>query len=252
MRLHGKRALITGASRGIGKAIAIGLAKEGADVVVNYQYKENEAQHVVHQMKQMGRRSLAVQGSTHVAHDVTKIINTTLDFLGHIDILVNNAGILTRTAFLKIPEEEWDSILETNLKGYFLVGQAVATSMVKDGIHGSIVNISSVLQTVTAPNLTHYSVTKAGVGMLTKQMALELAPENIRVNGVAPGLISTDMNSKDLANNQFKDLVLNDIPLGKIGMPEDIAGSVVFLCSNQEAGLITGTTIFIDGGRSLR
>jgi glucose 1-dehydrogenase len=124
--------------------------------------------------------------------------------------------------------------------------------MVKDGIHGSIVNISSVLQTVTAPNLTHYSVTKAGVGMLTKQMALELAPENIRVNGVAPGLISTDMNSKDLANNQFKDLILNDIPLGKIGMPEDIAGSVVFLCSNQEAGLITGTTIFIDGGRSLR
>ncbi|MEO2158922.1 MAG: glucose 1-dehydrogenase [bacterium] len=252
MRLQGKRALVTGASRGIGKSIALNLAKEGAEVVVNYRSQENEAQQVVDQIKNMGSRGLAVQGSTHIFNNVKAIVQTSLDFLGKIDILVNNAGILTRTAFLEIPEEEWNAIVETNLTGYFLMGQAVASSMVENAVCGSIVNVSSVLQSVTAPNLTHYSVSKAGVGMLTKQMALELAPKKIRVNAVAPGLISTDMNSKDLEKLEFRDSVLNDIPLNIIGQPEDITGSVVFLCSDKEARLITGTTIFIDGGRSLK
>lgn len=252
MRLQGKRALVTGASRGIGKSVALKLAEEGAEVVVNYLSQEAAAHQVVEQIRSMGSRALAVQGATHILSNVETIVQTSLDFLGQIDILVNNAGVLTRTPFLKIPEAEWTAIMETNLKGYFLMGQAVASNMVDNTVRGSIVNISSVLQSVTAPNLTHYSVSKAGVGMLTKQMALELAPDKIRVNAVAPGLISTDMNSKDLEKLEFKDSVLSDIPLKIIGQPEDIAGSIIFLCSDKEARLITGTTIFVDGGRSLK
>jgi NAD(P)-dependent dehydrogenase (short-subunit alcohol dehydrogenase family) len=252
LRLQGKRALVTGASRGIGKSVALKLAEEGAEVVVNYLSQETAAHQVVEQIRSMGSRSLAVQGATHIPSNVETIVQTSLDFLGEIDILVNNAGVLTRTPFLEIPEAEWTAIMETNLKGYFLMGQAVASKMVDNAVQGSIVNISSVLQSVTAPNLTHYSVSKAGVGMLTKQMALELAPNKIRVNAVAPGLISTDMNSKDLEKPEFENSILSDIPLKIIGEPDDIAGSIIFLCSDQESRLITGTTIFIDGGRSLK
>ena len=252
VRLEGKRVLITGASRGIGKCIALNLAEQGADVVINYLRNKDAGKRVVEEIESLGRRALAVQGSTHVITDVERIVQSTLDFCGDIDILINNAGILTRTAFLEISEEEWDALVATNLKGYFLMSQTVASTMTQAGIRGCIVNVSSVLQTVTAPNLTHYSVTKAGVGMLTKQMALELAPYGIRVNAIAPGMISTDMNSHDLLDADFKKKILTDIPLGRIGKPEDIPGSVVFLCSDDEAGLITGTTIFIDGGRSLR
>ena len=251
MRLEGQRALITGGSRSIGRGIALGLAREGADVAVNFRYSRESAEDVVRQIKEMGCRAIAVQGSTDSYSDVQRFVTEADDFLGGIDILVNNAGVLKRTPFLEISVEEWDGILNVNLKGYFLVGQAVARGMVKADIPGAIVNVSSAGQAVAAPNLTHYCVSKAGVEMLTKQMALELAPHKIRVNAIAPGLIETDMNREDIAQDDFRERRLARIPLREIGVPEDLMGAVLFLASNDEARLVTGASVFIDAGQTI-
>lgn len=251
MRLEGKRTLVTGGSRGIGRAIALGLAREGADVAVNYRHGRDDAGSAVREIEQMGRRAMAVQGSTSSRSDVDRFVAEAHDFLGGLDILVNNAGILKRTPFLEISEEEWDAILDVNLKGYFLVGQAVARRMVEAGTQGAIVNVSSAGQAVAAPNLTHYCVSKAGVKMLTQEMALELAPHNVRVNAVAPGLIETDINRADIAREAFREGRLARIPLGLIGSPDDVVGAVAFLASNDEARLMTGASVFVDAGQTI-
>ena len=251
MRLEGKRALVTGGSRGIGRAIALGLAREGADVAVNYRNSRGDAESAVREIEQMGRRAVAVQGSTDSRTDVERFVAEAHAGLGGLGILVNNAGILKRTPFLEISEEEWDAILDVNLKGYFLVGQAVARRMVETGTPGAIVNVSSAGQAVAGPNLAHYCVSKAGVEMLTKEMALELAPHRIRVNAVAPGLIETDINRADIAQDTFREGRLARIPLGLIGAPDDVAGAVVFLASNDEARLMTGASVFVDGGQTI-
>ena len=181
-------------------------------MAVNFRSSREDADSAVRQIEEMGRRAVAVQGSTDSTSDVARFVGEAHEFLGGIDLLVNNAGILKRTALLDISEEEWDSILDVNLKGYFLVGQAVARGMVEDGTHGAIVNVSSAGQKVAAPNLTHYCVAKAGVEMLTKQMALELAPHKIRVNSIAPGLIETDLNRADIARDDFRERRLARIP----------------------------------------
>lgn len=251
MRLERKRALVTGGSRGIGRAIALGLAREGADVAVNYRRSRGDAESAVREIGQMGQRAVAVQGSTDSRADVERFVAEAHDGLGGLDILVNNAGILKRTPFLDISEDEWDAILDVNLKGCFLVGQAVARRMVAAGTPGAIVNVSSAGQAVAGPNLAHYCVSKAGVAMLTKEMALELAPHNIRVNAVAPGLIETDINRADIAQDAFREGRLARIPLGLIGAPDDVAGAVVFLASNDEARLMTGASVFVDGGQTI-
>ena len=251
MRLEGKRALVTGGSRGIGRAVALGLAREGAHVAVNYRTSRDAAGSAVREIGHLGRRAVAVQGSTDSRSDVERFVAEAHGFLGGLDILVNNAGILKRTPFLEIGEDEWDAIQSVNLKGYFLVGQAVARRMVEAGSAGAIVNVSSAGQAVAAPNLTHYCVSKAGVEMLTKQMALELAPHGIRVNAIAPGLIETDMNRADIAREEFREGRLARIPLGLIGAPGDVVGAVVFLASNDEARLMTGAAVFIDGGQTV-
>ena len=251
MRLEGQRALVTGGSRSIGRGIALGMAHQGADVAVNFKASREDAEDAVLQMEEMGRRASAVQGSTDSSSDVERFVGEAFDFLGGIDILVNNAGILKRTALLDISEKEWDAILDVNLKGYFLVGQAVGRRMVDTGTPGAIVNVSSAGQAVAAPNLTHYCVAKAGVDMLTKQMALELAPHKIRVNSIAPGLIETDLNRADIAQDDFRERRLARIPLREIGVPEDLVGAVVFLASNEESRLVTGASIFIDAGQTI-
>ena len=251
MRLEGKRALVTGGSRGIGRAIALGLAREGAAVAVNYRSSRADAESAIREIQQMARRAVAVQGSTDSRADVERFVAEAHDSLGAVDILINNAGILKRTPFLEIGEEEWDAILDVNLKGYFLVGQAVARRMVDAGTPGAIVNVSSAGQAVAGPNLAHYCVSKAGVEMLTKEMALELAPHGIRVNAVAPGLIETDINRADIAQDAFREGRLARIPLRLIGAPDDVAGAVVFLASNDEARLMTGASVFVDGGQTI-
>ncbi len=251
MRLQGRQALVTGASRSIGRGIALGLAREGADVVVNYRHDRDAAERTADEIRAMGRRTAIVQGDTSSRADAGRMAGEAAAALGGLDILVNNAGILKRTPFLDIPESEWDQILDTNLKGYFLVGQAVARHMVERRMPGAIVNVSSAGQLVAAPNLTHYCVAKAGVEMLTKQMALELAPHRIRVNAVCPGLIESDLNRKDIANPEFRERRLARIPLKEIGTPEDVVGAVVFLLAEAEARLVTGASLFVDGGQTI-
>ena len=220
-------------------------------MAVGYRSSREDAENTVRQIEELGRRAVAVQGSTDSRSDVERFVAEAHDFLGGLDILVNNAGVLKRTPLLEISEEEWDAILNVNLKGYFLVGQAVARRMVESGTPGAIVNVSSAGQAVAAPNLTHYCVSKAGVEMLTKQMALELAPHRIRVNAIAPGLIETDMNRDDIARDDFRERRLARIPLREIGTPDDLVGSVVYLASNDEARLVTGATLFIDAGQTI-
>jgi len=251
MRLEGQRALVTGGSRSIGRGIALGLAREGVDVAVNFRSSREDAERAVREIEALGRRATAVQGSTDSHADVERFVAEADDFLGGIDILVNNAGILRRTPLLEINEDEWDAIMDVNLKGYFLVGQAVARRMVEAEASGAIINVSSAGQAVAAPNLTHYCVAKAGVEMLTKQMALELAPHKIRVNAIAPGLIETDLNRADIARDDFREGRLARIPLKEIGVPADLVGAVVFLASNAEARLVTGASVFINGGQTI-
>ena len=251
MRLEGRRALVTGGSRSIGRGIALGLGREGADVVVNFKTDRDAAEEVVSSLKELGRRATAVQGSTDSSEDVNRLVTEADDFLGGIDVLVNNAGVLKRTPFLEISQEEWDWILETNLRGYFFVGQAVARRMIDREIEGAFINVSSAGQAVAAPELTHYCVAKAGIEMLTKQMALELAPHRIRVNAIAPGLIETDLNRSDIQDPAFRERRLARIPLKEIGVPEDVVGAVVFLASNEEARLVTGASVFIDAGQTI-
>jgi NAD(P)-dependent dehydrogenase (short-subunit alcohol dehydrogenase family) len=247
-RLANRHALVTGSSRGIGRAIALGLAREGADVVVNYRSDRAAAEAVVQEITKLGRRAMAVSAATQVRTDVERLVAEAERFLGQIDLLVNNAGILKRTPILEITEDEWDQIIDVNLKGYFLVGQTVARRMVERKVSGSIVNVGSSAQTIAVPNATHYAASKAGVAMLTKQMALELAPYQIRVNAVAPGLIETDMNRKDIADPAFLERRMGRIPLKRVGGPEDVVGAVVLLSAHGEAGLITGASLAIDGG----
>lgn len=248
--LDGKVALVTGGSRSNGRAMALGLAEAGADVAVNYVAHPDAAAEVEQQIVAMGRRALAVQADTSRREQVEAMVERVRGELGPIEILVNNAGVLKRTPFLEIDEQEWDWIIDINLKGPFLVGQAVARTMVRDGVKGSIINISSAGQQLAAPNLTHYCASKAGVGMLTKQMALELAPHGIRVNAIAAGLIETDMNRRDLQNPEFRALRLSRIPLKVIGQPDDLVGTAVYLASDASA-LVTGAAIFVDGGQSI-
>jgi NAD(P)-dependent dehydrogenase (short-subunit alcohol dehydrogenase family) len=249
VKFPGKVALVTGGSRGIGKACAIELARQGADIAVNYRSSQVEAESTVQEIQSLGRISRAYKADTSNFSQVTLMIESVVNDFGGIDILVNNAGVLKRSRFLEISQDEWDWVLNTNLKGYFLVGQAVARVMTSRG-GGVIVNVSSNTEELPAPNLAHYSVAKAGVGMLTKSMALELAPSKIRVVAVAPGLIETDMNRKDIADSSFRERRLARIPLKIIGKPEDVAKMVAFVASD-DARLATGHTIFIDAGSNI-
>jgi glucose 1-dehydrogenase len=251
MRLEGQRALVTGGSRSIGRAIALGIAREGADVVVNYRQDRVAAERTAADVRAFGRRAAVVQGDTSVRADVDRLVAEAIAALGAIDLLVNNAGVLKRTPLLEIEEREWDWILDTNLKGYFLVSQAVARHMVARGLAGAIINTSSAGQVVAAPNLTHYCVAKAGIEMLTKQLALELAPHRIRVNAICPGLIETDLNRADIADPAFRERRLARIPLRQIGAPDDVVGAVVFLAATPESRLVTGASVFIDGGQTI-
>jgi 3-oxoacyl-[acyl-carrier protein] reductase len=249
MKLGGRIALVTGGSRSIGRAIAIGLAREGADVAVNFARDAEAAQHAVRDIEALGRRALAVRANTAQRAQVHTLVEEVTARLGPIDILVNNAGVQKRVYFLDLEEADWDWMLDVNLKGYFLVGQAVAARMKPRG-QGRIINISSEAGGFPAPRMTAYCVSKAGVAMLTKCMALELAPYGIRVNALAPGLTRTDINRKDLEDETFLAARLARIPLGRVLSPDDLVGGAVFLAS-ADSDMMTGTTLQVDGGRGI-
>ena len=248
-RLADRVAVVTGSSRSLGRAIAIGFAQQGAAVVVNYVSDQLAAEAVVEAIEDIGGNAEAVQADTSVATDVARLIDSCIQNYGKIDILVNNAAVLRRTPFLDITEEEWDWVMSINLKGYFLASQAAARRMVTQR-SGVIINMSSASEQLAGINLTHYCCAKGGVRLLTRQLALELAPYGIRSNAIAPGLIETDLNRDDIADPEFRDYRLSMIPLQVIGVPEDVVGAAVFLASD-ESRLATGSTLFLDAGQSI-
>lgn len=245
MKLRGKVAIITGSSKGIGRAIAIAFAKEGAKVVVNSRHMK-DAEVVAREIKAMGREALAAEADVSKANDVKQMVKQAIDKFGRVDILVNNAGIVHFCPVIKITEKEWDAIIGVNLKGQFLCAKEVAADMLKRGTRGVIINIASIAGEVGFKNLAHYCASKGGIIELTRELALELAP-SIRVNAIGPGLIETDMTKDLLLNPDAKKNLLQAIPLGRIGMPEDIASVAVFLAS-EDSAYMTGHTIFVDGG----
>jgi 3-oxoacyl-[acyl-carrier protein] reductase len=249
MKLDRKVALVTGGARSIGRAIALGLAREGADVAIVYVSHPEAAQETVKAIEGLGRRALAVKADVAKRGDVQAAVAEVEERLGPIDILVSNAGVQKRIFFLDLAEEDWDWIVDTNLKGCYLVGQAVAARMKARG-RGKIINVSSEAAGFPAPRMSAYCVSKAGIAMLTKCMALELAPHGIRVNALAPGLTRTDLNSKDLDDPEFYKLRVARIPLGRVMSPEDLVGAAVFLAS-PDSDSMTGQTLQVDGGRAI-
>ena len=240
---EGQVAVVTGASRGIGRAIAIALASEGAKVVVNYASSTSAAEEVVNMIKEKGGEAIALHADVSHEAQVESLIKSTMDTWGRVDVLVNNAGITRDTLLLRMKLEDWQSVIDLNLTGVFLATRAVSKIMLKQK-SGRIINITSVAGQMGNPGQANYSAAKAGVIGFTKTVAKEMASRGITVNAVAPGFIATDMTA-DLKNT---DEILKFIPLGRYGQPEDIAGMVKFLASDPAAAYITGQVFNVDGG----
>ena len=246
MKLSGKVAAITGGGAGIGKGIALRLAEAGADVVI-VDIDENVAHETAAKIEALGRRTLVVQTDVSQKDQLEALVQQAKQ-LGGIDILVNNAGVENITPLLDIPEAEWDRILTINLKGVFLCSQVVATAMIADQKGGKIINIGSIAGMMPPRREPHYAASKAGVHVLTKQLALELAPHNITVNAVAPGIIRNGLSThQSLKDPERAKQIEQAIPLARAGTPRDIANAVLFLAS-EEAAYITGVVLPVDGG----
>jgi glucose 1-dehydrogenase len=245
--LQGKVAIVTGASSGIGEAIALEFATQGASVVVNYHSEEEEANAVVGRIQQAGGQAIAVQANVAKSADVNSMVEQTVKQFGHLDVLVNNAGVEKSTPFLDKTEEEWNLIIGVDLTGPFLCTQAAARQMVKEGHRGTIVNISSVHEDLPFPGYAAYCAAKGGLRMFCRDVALELAPHGINVVNVGPGAIATPINKATLEDPEKKEALIREIPLGRVGQPEEVAQLVAYLASDA-GSYVTGTTIFIDGG----
>ncbi|WP_284037544.1 3-oxoacyl-[acyl-carrier-protein] reductase [Neobacillus sp. 114] len=244
MSLAGKAALVTGASRGIGREIALELARQGANVAVNFSGSEAKANEVVDEIKALGQEAFAIKCNVSNTEEVSEMVKAVIEQFGRLDILVNNAGITRDNLLMRMKEEEWDDVLNINLKGVFLVTKAVTRQMMKQRV-GRIINISSVVGESGNPGQANYVAAKAGVIGLTKTTAKELASRNITVNAIAPGFITTDMTDK--LPEDVKAEMLKQIPLARLGEPKDIAKAATFLASDDSA-YITGQTLHINGG----
>lgn len=244
--LTNKKALVTGSSRGIGRGIALTLAKQGADVAINYYSKAEQAKAVADEIAKLGRKAFIVQADVSKKNEVTAMFDEVKKRFGGLDILVNNAGILAPSVEIeKVEEKTWDQIIDTNLKGQFLTIQA-ALPLMKTG--GKIINIASVSSGgvgIGFPQITPYTASKGGVVALTENLALDLGRRGINVNSIAPGAINTDMGGT--TNEEVMKGLLMRVPKGRIGQPEDIGAAAVFLASD-EADYITGATLYVDGG----
>ena len=241
--LSGKVALVTGASSGIGAAIAREFGRQGARVMVNYVGDPDPAQAIVAQLPE----AIAVEADVSQAASVQRMVLQAVERFGSVDVLVNNAGIERHTPFLDKTEADWDAVLAVDLKGPFLCTQAVARDMVRRQARGTIINISSVHEDLPFPGYAAYCAAKGGLRMLCRDLALELAPYGINVVNVAPGAIATPINKATLEDPEKKLALEREIPLGRIGTPEEVAWLVAYLASDA-AAYITGTTVFIDGG----
>lgn len=251
MRLKGKKAIVTGGSRGIGRAIAIGFAREGADLIITYVHDKFSADNTLNEINNYGNKAIAVYLDLEDSNSLDKMNDEVLSFFGEIDILVNNAGFLRRKNFLDISQEEFFNVLNINLAGPFLLTQHIAKQMQQQNTGGSIINISSISDHIASHGLSHYQCAKAGLSMLTKGAALELAQYGIRVNTISPGLTATDMNRTQWENHtEIWQTRVADIPLQRAGLPEDHVGAAIFLASDESAWM-TGACLVMDGGRSI-
>ncbi len=247
MSLQGKVVLVTGASSGIGQAIAVEAARQGARVAVNYIGDRGQADAVVQEIAHSGGQSMAVLADVSQSDQVQKMVQATVERFGRLDVLVNNAGIEKQAPFLEKSEEEWDRVIAVDLKGPFLCSQAAARVMVQRQIAGTIVNISSVHEDLAFPGYSAYCAAKGGLRMLCRDVALELAPYHIRVVNVAPGAIATPINRATMQDPQKLSALEGEIPLRRVGEPDEVAKLVAYLASD-DAAYITGTTVVIDGG----
>jgi glucose 1-dehydrogenase len=257
MTLQGKVALVTGSSQGIGQEIVLQLAREGANVVINYRSHPEGAQETLAKVESLGgncymancpnTRGHTLRADLGDVEMVRQLIADSIDHFGKLDILVNNAGIEKHAPFWEVTEADYDAVLDVNLKGVFFATQAMVKHLLETKRTGKIINISSVHEDLPFPNFTAYCVSKGGLKMFTRNLAVELGPLGITINNVAPGAIETPINTKLLNDPEKLGNLLENIPLGRLGQPQDVAGLVAFLASSS-ADYITGSTFFVDGG----
>ncbi|MDG0793890.1 3-oxoacyl-ACP reductase FabG [Cohnella ginsengisoli] len=248
MKLQGKVALVTGAGRGIGRGIALEMAKEGADVVIHYRSSERQAVEAAEKIRSMGRRALLLRADLSEVRQIDGMMEAIREQWGGVDILVNNSAIDPTFDFFEVTEERWDQVLDTNLKGGFFCAQACARDMVKKG-GGKIIFISSVHGNTTMPKYSAYAASKGGINAMTRQLALDLARYNIQVNAIAPGATDVEKFHEDPGHDPVA--IGEQIPLGRIGYPDDVAKVAAFFASS-DSNFVTGQVLTVDGGSSTR
>jgi NAD(P)-dependent dehydrogenase (short-subunit alcohol dehydrogenase family) len=249
MQCAGKIVLVTGAQQGIGRAMAVEFAAAGADIAVNWLDDHDAAEQVANQVRGCGRRAILVKADVAQIEQVRSMVLAAQDGLGPIDVLINNAGVFPRVPFLEMTENDWDYVLDVNLKGSCFCAQSVAKAMVSAGRPGVIINLTSGAAFRSSPRGVHYVASKGGVLSMTRAMALELAPYRIRVNAIAPGLTDTAQPRYGSSEPELADMA-RTIPLGRMARPEEIARAAVFLASDS-AGFVTGQTLHVNGGSYL-
>jgi len=247
MKLIGKKALVTGSSQGIGQAIALRLAEEGADVIIDYVKHPETAAETVQSVQKLGRRAFAVKGDISNPADIQRMVGESIEALGGLDILVNNAGVEKRDPFWEVKEADYDLVLNINLKGAFFVTQAFVRHRMEVKQPGKVINVSSVHEELPFPHFTSYCASKGAMKMVMRNLSIELAPFGITVNNIAPGAIETPINTALLNDPVKLKALMENIPLARLGKTSDVAGVAAFLAS-ADADYITGATIVVDGG----
>ncbi len=250
-RLTGKRALVTGSGTGIGRGIALEFARQGADVVLHYGHSADGAQSAVEEIKAMGRRAVALKANFESADEAVDLAGKAIKFLGGIDCLVNNSGITLNKPFLKVTPEQYDVLLNVNLRSPYFLTQRVIEDMLSHG-GGAIVNLTSIHGVAGAPEHSVYAATKGAIIAFTRTLGVEMAHKGVRINAIAPGWINVENHAKAIAGFNLKDAAesaRNAVPVGRFGIPLDIAKLAAFLCT-EDAGFIVGQTIVVDGGTS--
>ena len=246
-RLQGKVAFVTGGDQGIGQGIALRLAQEGADVAIGFRSNQKGADETTKEIEALGRKSTAIQGDVGKTADDKRIVSDAITKMGRIDILVNNAGLERHADFWDATEEDFDVVMNVNLRSAFFITQAFVKHLMERKAPGKVINISSVHEELPFPHFASYCASKGGLKMLTRNLAIELAPLGITINNIAPGAIETPINTKLLNDPVKLNELLEKIPLRRLGKPEDVAGMAAFLASS-DADYVTGTTFFVDGG----